>query len=112
MQNEPADLILHICDPLDWAAARQAGQYRAASLEQVGFIHASRPQQAPGVLARFYPGVRGLLLLWIDPQRLAAPLRWEAADGDLYPHIYGPLNLDAVVRVSAVDDDPETVKPT
>jgi uncharacterized protein (DUF952 family) len=95
-------LLVHICPRQDWLAAQASGAYRAASLESVGFIHCSRPEQAPGVLQRFFAGASDLLLLWIDPRLLRAELRWEQADGDLFPHLYGELNLDAVVRVEAL----------
>ncbi len=101
--SEPAAsetaLIVHICARADWEQAQKDGAYRAASLEQEGFIHASRPEQVLGVANRFYRGRDDLLLLWIDPRRLSAPLKNELADGDTYPHVYGPLNLEAVVRV-------------
>jgi uncharacterized protein (DUF952 family) len=98
----PTHYLVHICPRLDWLAAQAAGVYRATSLESVGFIHCSRPEQAPGVLQRFFAGDSDLLLLWIDPQQLQAELRWEQADGDLFPHLYGELNLDAVVRVETL----------
>lgn len=94
--------IVHICPRRDWLAAQAAGIYRAASLENVGFIHCSRPEQVPGVLQRFFAGAGDLLLLWIDPRRLQAELRWESADGEQFPHLYGALNLDAVVGVEAL----------
>lgn len=99
--------IVHICPRADWLAAQAGGEYRAASLESGrgianGFIHCSRPEQVPGVLQRFFAGQTDLLLLWIDPQRLRSELRWEPADGELFPHLYGALNLDAVVRVEAL----------
>lgn len=93
-------LIVHICPRSDWEQAQKAGEYRAASLAQEGFIHASRPGQVLGVANRFYRGHTDLLLLWIDPARLRVPLKIEAADSDTYPHLYGPLNLEAVVRVT------------
>ena len=49
---------------------------------------------------RYYHGRRGLVLLGIDPQRVASPIRWEAlGTPEPYPHVYGPLNIDAVVTV-------------
>lgn len=94
--------IVHICSRRDWLAAQAAGVYRAASLETVGFIHCSHPEQVPGVLQRFFAGAGDLLLLWIDPRRLQAELRWESADGEHFPHLYGALNLDAIVGVEAL----------
>ena len=95
--------IVHICPRQDWQAAEQSGMYRAESLEQAGFIHCSRPEQVVQVANRYYHGQTGMVLLWIEPQKVQAEMRWEAADGDTFPHIYGPLNIDAVY---AVDDFP------
>lgn len=92
-------MIVHICSRRDWEKAQAGGEYRPASLETEGFIHASRPEQVLGVANRFYRGATDLLLLVLDPPSLHAKIRWETADGDVYPHIYGPLNLDAVTAV-------------
>jgi uncharacterized protein (DUF952 family) len=91
-------------------AAQKSGEYRAHSLQNEGFIHCSTPQQIVQVADSFYSGRHGLVLLVIDPQRLRPDLRWEPpahpnpqADlppsEELFPHLYGPLNLDAVVKV-------------
>lgn len=97
--------ILHITTPADWQAALEAGIYGADSLETEGFIHCSTAQQIVATANRFYAGQSDLLLLHIDPQALAAELRWEMADGQDFPHIYGPINLDAVVEVEAFNPD-------
>lgn len=94
-----AHALVHICPRADWEQARQRGEYRAASLEHEGFIHCSTPQQALATANRFFHGASDLVLLWIAPQRLHAELRWEPAEGNLFPHIYGPLNLEAVLAV-------------
>jgi uncharacterized protein (DUF952 family) len=88
--------IVHLCPRKLWVIAQAAGEYRAPSLEADGFIHCSRPGQILAVANRFYRGQTGLALLWIDPEKVRAEIRWEAADGEEFPHIYGPLNLDAV----------------
>lgn len=96
--------IFHLALVADWVAAQEAGEYRISTLgrtlEQEGFIHASREDQWRATKQRFYAGVpESLVLLEIDPARLTAELRIdELPDGsDSFPHIYGPLNLDAVV---------------
>jgi uncharacterized protein (DUF952 family) len=106
---EEAFLIVHIIEKMDWEQAKQAGEYRAASLATEGFIHTSRPEQVLGVANRFYQGATDLLLLWIDPKRLSAPVRFEASDGELFPHIYGPVNLDSVLRVCKLAPDTDGV---
>ena len=100
--------LYHLALAADWQQARQLGEYRIStrgqSLEQVGFIHASYADQLKGTHQRFYADVSDLRLLVIDPTRLAAhgiAVRPEAApgSGELFPHLYGPLPLDAVCLV-------------
>jgi uncharacterized protein (DUF952 family) len=92
--------ILHITRKADWSAALNAGAYSADSLATEGFIHCSTTEQVARTANKFYAGQSDLVLLHIDTDRLAAELRWEAADGDMFPHIYGPLNLDAVQAIT------------
>ena len=103
------DQIVHICSTEDWQSAQTVGEYWAESLESEGFIHFSRPDQAVDTANRYYAGRRDLLLLWVDSQALVAELRWEISHGDRYPHLYGPLNLEAVSRVSPFLPDYEGV---
>jgi uncharacterized protein (DUF952 family) len=91
-------VLFHITPRIDWDAARTAGEYRAASLETEGFIHLSTDAQWPKTLQRFFRGREGLVLLVIDPSRLTHEVRFEAADGDRFPHLYGPLDLAAVIE--------------
>ncbi len=101
--------ILHITSRSEWLAAQASGQYVAPSLASEGFIHCSQLHQVLPVAEKFYGGQAGLVLLVIDPARLASVLKWEApaeggpppgvAEGDPFPHIYGPINPDAVVQV-------------
>ena len=95
--------IVHLCQRQQWEAARRVGVYRPASLESEGFIHCSRPEQIGKVAQRFYRQLPDLVLLWIDPPRVQPKIRWEAADGETFPHIYGPLNLDAVIAIQEYD---------
>jgi uncharacterized protein (DUF952 family) len=95
--------LVHLCLRRDWEQAVQDGVYRAASLDELGFIHLSRPEQIQGVAQHYYAGVQGLVLLWIDPHKLDAEIRWEASDGQIFPHLYGALNVEAV---QAVQDFP------
>ncbi len=102
--------IYHLALAGDWAAARATGEYRISTrgltLEQVGFLHASYAHQIAATHQRFYADAGPLRLLTIDPHRLAAlglPLRAEAApgSGELFPHVYGALPLEAVLQVEA-----------
>ncbi len=103
-------IIYHITPRTDWEAAQKSGDYRPASLESEGFIHCSTDVQAAPVANAFYSGQTGLVLLVIDPEHLSVKLQWdppahpapESAPPELdgkFPHIYGALNLDAVVDV-------------
>ena len=103
------DPVVHICLSADWKAAQIAGEYRANSLESEGFIHFSKPEQAIDTANRYYAGNKDLLLLWIDTKKLAAELRWETSHGDIYPHLYGPLNLNAILEISNFNPDPDGV---
>jgi len=94
-------LILHITTHRAWEAARAAGRYEAPSLAAEGFIHFSAPEQVLRVADARYAGASGLVLLCVAADRLAAPLRDETSDAgdETFPHLYGALNLDAVVAV-------------
>ena len=98
-------LILHIAERARWEGAGSSGVYRADSLDSEGFIHSSTPRQVIRVANGRFRGRRGMVLLCIDPDRVGPEVRYEAAEGgERFPHIYGPLNLDAVVN--AVDFEP------
>ncbi len=94
-------MILHITTKNEWDTAVGAGAYTADSLDIEGFIHCSSPQQVLGPANERFAGQSGLLLLCIDPERLTAPLVYEDCyeTGQAFPHIYGPLNLDAVIEM-------------
>ena len=112
-------MIVHICDRQDWDAVRENGVYAPDSLRESGFIHCSRPDQVISVANEFYSKQSGLVLLWIDPEKVNAEIRWEAPVGfplagnqppaDVFPHIYGALNPDAVISVSGFSPDSDGV---
>jgi uncharacterized protein (DUF952 family) len=100
--------ILHITHKEEWTSAQQRGFYITPSLESEGFIHCSTPSQVVAVAERFYAGQSGLVLLMIDPGSLKAQVKFEPGSDkpdELFPHIYGSLNLDAVTRVLDFDPD-------
>jgi uncharacterized protein (DUF952 family) len=92
-------LILHLASASDWAQAQVTGRYETGSLASEGFIHCSAPRQVIAVANARFRDRRDLVLLQIAVSRLEAPLRYENLEGgdELFPHIYGPLNLGAVV---------------
>lgn len=93
--------IYHITTQNQWQTAQQKGFYEAASLAVEGFIHCSTEQQVAGVLERYYSGVNNLVKLVIDTSKLTHKLVYELAPSvnQQFPHIYGTINLDAVVEV-------------
>jgi len=102
-------LIYHISNQTEWDAAQQAGVYQADSLASEGFIHCSTREQILPVALRFYKGRTDLLLLAIETERLSAPVKFENLEGGeiLFPHIYGPLNLDAVAARAPFPPQPD-----
>ncbi|HEU0035069.1 MAG TPA: DUF952 domain-containing protein [Kofleriaceae bacterium] len=90
--------LFHLLSQQAWAIARELGRYIPASLATEGFIHLSTADQWPRTLARFYRDTPDLVLLQLDPARLA-DVRYEPADGELFPHLYAPLDVTAVVGV-------------
>jgi uncharacterized protein (DUF952 family) len=100
------DWVLKIAHTEDWEAAKESGVYRVPSLEDEGFIHLSRPHQVHIPANKLYSETPNLLILWIDPSRLTAEIRNEpGTTGEPmdFPHLYGPLNIDAVVAESPLE---------
>lgn len=109
-------MIYHITLRAAWAEAQRRGEYQAASLETEGFIHCSTNSQVQPIMNKFFKGQRNLVLLVIDPTLLTAELKWEppagevppgVPEGDLFPHIYGPINLDAIVKRVDLESTPD-----
>jgi uncharacterized protein (DUF952 family) len=96
-----ADFIYHITTKQRWADALDKGQYEADTLASEGYMHCSTADQVAGVLDRYYQGQTGLVKLKIQKDKVERPLVFELAGSinELFPHIHGPLNLDAVVEV-------------
>ncbi|MCB2210201.1 DUF952 domain-containing protein [bacterium] len=105
--NKTDENIYHILSEADWTAAQAAGAYRPASLATEGFIHFSLRGQVERTANAFYRDQDELLLLEIDPARLQVEVRFEdlLGEGMTFPHLYGPLNLDAVTGVYAMGRD-------
>lgn len=99
--------LWHLALPDDWERLAPTGRYdvstRGLTLAEVGFVHCSHRHQVEGVARRFYADLDELLLLEIDPTRLGVPVVEEPpAPGidELFPHAYGPIDIDAVVGVT------------
>jgi uncharacterized protein (DUF952 family) len=102
--------IYHITSRAAWGAAKKIGAYTAPSLAGEGFIHCSQAGQIERVANAFYAGQKELFVLVIDPAKITSPLKWEdpshpmpnapidIPSAEKFPHIHGPLNLEAVIR--------------
>jgi len=99
------DPIFHITLLSEWQNALEDGIYHASSLAGEGFMHCSTREQVASSANRHFSGRKGLVLLHIDPTRAESEVRYENTSGgvELFPHIYGPLNLEAVIRVETLD---------
>ena len=97
-------IIYHLTTEPEWQQAKQKGFYDTASLAEEGFIHCSEERQIPGVLERYFKGKTHLVKLVIETDRLTSPIYydWSPSIEDTFPHIYGPVNLDAVQSVELV----------
>lgn len=103
------DSIFHITSRISWSTAQKAGAYSIDSLTSEGFIHCSKIDQILRVANTLFANQHGIVILVIDPSQLKSEVRWEAGTDkadEFFPHIYGPLNLEAVVCV--LDFEPST----
>ncbi len=93
-------MIFHITQRTAWETAVARGRYLSDSFHKEGFIHCSTLEQVLAPANRLYQGEVGLVLLCIDPEEVDAPIVYEDIyhHGDKFPHIYGPLNINAVQR--------------
>jgi uncharacterized protein (DUF952 family) len=92
--------IYHIVLPEVWETAKDRPSYQAESLETEGFIHCSYESQLDGVISRYYSGTERITVLKLDTEKLRSKLIEEpSTNGEIYPHLYGRLNLDAIVDV-------------
>jgi uncharacterized protein (DUF952 family) len=103
------EVLIHMCGIDTWSRAQTQGVIRpeaSGSAGDVPFIHLSTPQQVHLPANRLYRGRQDLVLLHVDPALLDSPVRWEPGvptdpESMLFPHLYGPLLVAAVIRVSA-----------
>jgi uncharacterized protein (DUF952 family) len=95
--------IYHLVPRSAWEAA-PPGPYHAPSLDEEGFIHCSNREQVAQSANKFYANESELLVLSIDPSRLASELRdEEGRPGEFFPHIYGPINREAIAKVTRLN---------
>ncbi|MBD3885575.1 DUF952 domain-containing protein [Phormidium tenue FACHB-886] len=101
--------IYHITMEHQWHDTQGQNQYEAEFFRSEGFIHCSDANQVVRVANHLFRNTQGLILLHIKTELLRPRLVYENLEGgeELFPHIYGPINLDAIVRVSSFEPGPD-----
>jgi uncharacterized protein (DUF952 family) len=96
-----AEPVYKICPEAALEEARKSGRFDGSADDaRDGFIHLSAGHQVAGTLAKYFAGQGDLVLLAIDPDQLGERLRWETSrGGELFPHLYGTLDLAHVISV-------------
>jgi uncharacterized protein (DUF952 family) len=97
-------LICHITTAAEWDAAKPSGQYASTSLKDEGFIHCCLPEQVPSILERYFQGKKNLVKLNLESDLLTSQLiyEWSPSVQQTFPHIYGPINVNAVLEVEKI----------
>ena len=103
-------IIYHVTTREEWIKATENGAYIAPSLEIESFIHCSKSEQVAGVLQRYFKGKVNLVRLTIDTDKLTASWQFDLAPSinEAFPHVYGPINTDAVIEVTAISSENES----
>lgn len=97
-------LIYHICTENSWNKQLNSSFYTHESLDLEGFIHCSNEEQIAGVLSRYFKEINDLLLLTIQCEKVIAEIKYETApNGEYFPHIFGQINKDAILKISKID---------
>lgn len=101
-------IIYHVTSAKAWNEAKQKTSlsnqeafYEHPSLQAEGFIHCSQEHQVPGVIKRYFSGQQDLVKLVIDTEKLTSKyvFDWSSSIQDTFPHIYGPINSNAIIDV-------------
>lgn len=100
--------IYHIVLPQVFERFKGRPSYQCDSLQTEGFIHCSYENQLPAVISRYYSNAEEILLLKIDTEKLRSKLVEEpSTNGEIYPHLYGRLNMNAIVSVEEIKVEPQ-----
>jgi len=101
------EVVYHLLPKADWEGAQDAGVYQPVNFASDGFIHCSKVDQVIKVANAYYSGESDLYLLTIAVDKVNAEIRYEdlLGEGEKFPHICSPLELKAVVAVSALEED-------
>jgi len=98
-------IIYHVTTAAEWKAAEEKGYYETPSLKEEGFIHCSQENQVAGVLERYFAGKTDVIKLVIDSDKLSNRFvfEWSPSTADTFPHVYGPIDLEAVIDVVKIN---------
>jgi uncharacterized protein (DUF952 family) len=99
-------MIYKLLGTAEWRLAAAAGEYRGSAVDLAdGYLHFSTAQQVVETATRYFAGHRDLTMLTVDAERVADALRWEPSRGGaLFPHLYAPLPVSAVVAEVELPD--------
>ena len=99
-------MIYHIATQAEWQQAKQSGSYAPAAYATEGFIHACKGEQIESVLIRHFYNATNLIILHIEERKLITPhtFVYVPAVQDEFPHIFGAINIDAVVATTIIED--------
>lgn len=93
-------MIYHITTVTDWDSRPNQGDFFSKDFDREKFIHCCTPDQLAGVLDRYFKNQNNLVLIHLDETRLRAELKYEpATNNELFPHLYGGINPEAVIKV-------------
>ena len=95
-------MIYHIATQEEWDLQIDAAVYAPFAYNQERFIHCSDLHQLESVANRYFPGRDDLVILELMPTKLEPQTRYEQSGTEKYPHVYGPLNKDAINREISV----------
>jgi len=96
--------IFHITEQSTWDGVQENPLYEGGSLKSDGFIHCCLFDQIEDVLGNWFAGKHRLVILEIDAKKMTSPVKYENFEGgsETFPHVYGPINIDAVVNVKLI----------
>lgn len=94
-------IIYHITSKADWESAKQSGSYVAPALKEEGFIHCCHENQLEYIRSKYYSDRKDLVCLQIETEKLSSQyvFEWSPSLEQTFPHVYGPINIDAVESV-------------
>ena len=91
--------VYKICTKVEWSEFKKKGQYTGSKKDlEDGYIHFSEEDQIQGTLKKFYSNQKDLILLKVNTLKLEHLLWEQASDGNMFPHLYSPLDISSVIN--------------